>query len=105
MSNDPGKIRAKAKDGGIAVRALIRHPMETGSRKHPATDEPIPRHYIQALVCEHNGAPVLGMDWGWGVSANPYVAFQIASGAAGDRVTLRWHDNRGETGELSTTVV
>ncbi|WP_295882448.1 thiosulfate oxidation carrier complex protein SoxZ [uncultured Thiohalocapsa sp.] len=56
-------------------------------------------------VCEHNGAPVLGMDWGWGVSANPYVAFQIASGAAGDRVTLRWHDNRGDTGELSTTVV
>jgi sulfur-oxidizing protein SoxZ len=105
MSNDNGKIRAKAKDGGIAVRALIRHPMETGSRKQPGTEEPIPRHYIQELLCEHNGDTVLRMDWGWGVSENPYLAFHIAAGAAGDSVVLRWRDDRGGTGELSTTVV
>ncbi len=105
MSNEHGKIRAKIGNGGIAVRALIRHPMETGSRKDPTTERPIPRHYIQELVCEHNGNVVLRMDWGWGVSEDPYLAFDIEQGVAGDTVTLRWRDNRGDTGELVTTAI
>lgn len=104
MSNEQGRIRAKAKDGGIAVRALIRHPMETGARKDPSSGQPIPRHYIQELECTHNGTAVLRMDWGWGVSENPYVAFHIQQGQAGDTVVLRWRDDRGDTGELTTTV-
>jgi sulfur-oxidizing protein SoxZ len=103
MSTDFGRIRAKAAEGGIAVRALIRHPMETGSRKQPRTDEPIPRHYIQAVVCEHNGEPVLSLDWGWGVSANPYLAFRIQRGQPGDTVAIRWTDDKGEAGRLETT--
>jgi sulfur-oxidizing protein SoxZ len=104
MTDEQGRIRAKLKDGGIVVKALIRHPMENGSRKNPATDEPIPRQFIQEVVCEHNGEPVLTMDWGWGVSANPYVSFDIAAGATGDTVVIRWTDDLGESGELTTTV-
>ena len=105
MSNEQGRIRAKAKDDGIAVRALINHPMETGSRQHPATNEVIPRHYIQQVVCEHNGAVVLSLDWGWGVSANPYLAFHIQQGQPGDTVVIRWIDDRGESASLDTQVV
>ena len=104
MSREYGRLRAKAKDGGISVRALIRHPMETGSRKDPATDTAIPRHYIQEVVCEHNGKSVLTMDWGWGISANPYIGFQIKNGAAGDTVTVRWTDDQGQTGSVEATV-
>ena len=103
--SEHGKIRAKAKDGGIAVRALLRHPMETGSRKHPTTEELIPRHYIQELICEHNGAVVLTLDWGWGVSANPYLAFDIQQGKPGDTVAIRWTDDKGGTGLLETAAV
>ncbi len=104
MSSDHGRIRAKAQDGGIAVRAIIRHPMETGSRKDPATEELIPRHFIQEVSCEHNGDTVLTLDWGWGVSANPYLAFHIQQGQAGDVVRIRWTDNKGETGSLEAKV-
>lgn len=104
MNDDPGKIRAKLKDGGIFVRALIRHPMETGSRKHPVSGEILPRNYIREVVCEHNGKPVLTLDWGWGISSDPYLAFQIKSGAPGDKVTLRWIDDREQSAVLETTV-
>jgi sulfur-oxidizing protein SoxZ len=104
MSKENGRIRVKSKDGGIAVRAILRHPMETGSRKDPATGEAIPRHYIQQVVCEQNGEVVLTWDWGWGVSANPYLAFHIQQGRSGDVVLIRWTDDRGETGSLEATV-
>ena len=104
MSREHGRIRVKAKDGGIDVRAIIRHPMETGSREDPATGETIPRHYIQEVVCEHNGDIVLTLDWGWGVSANPYLAFHIQQGQTGDVVLIRWIDDRGETGSLEAKV-
>ncbi|MGD8275281.1 MAG: thiosulfate oxidation carrier complex protein SoxZ [Thiohalocapsa sp.] len=102
MSNDHGRIRAKAKNGGVAVRVLINHPMETGSREHPSTGDVIPRHYIQEVICEHNGAVVLSLDWGWGISANPYLAFHIQQGQVGDTVVIRWIDDQGETASLET---
>jgi len=104
MSTEHGRIRARLRDGVIDVRVLIDHPMETGTRKHPGTGESIPRHFIQEVVCEHNGTPVLTMDWGWGVSTNPYLSFRVRQGAAGDRITVRWTDNRDETAALETTV-
>jgi len=104
MNTENGRIRARLKDGVIGVRVLLRHPMETGSRKDPATGEIIPRHYIQEVVCEHNGKSVLTMDWGWGISANPYIGFQIKNGAAGDTVTVRWTDDQGQTGSVEGTV-
>jgi sulfur-oxidizing protein SoxZ len=104
MNTDQGKIRARLDDGIIAVKVLIRHPMETGSRKHPSTDEIIPRHYIREVVCEHNGKPVLTMDWGWGISANPYLSFSIREGAPGDRVTVRWTDDKEQSASLETSV-
>jgi sulfur-oxidizing protein SoxZ len=104
MNTDQGKIRARLNDGAIAVKVLIRHPMETGSRKDPATGETVPRHYIREVVCEHNDTPVLTMDWGWGISENPYLSFRIRQGAAGDRVVVRWTDDRGDSAALETTV-
>lgn len=103
MSDDNGKIRAKLTDGGISVRVLMRHPMETGSRKDPNSGDSIPRHFIREVVCEHNGETVLSLDWGWGISANPYLAFTVKNGAAGDTIAVRWTDNRDASVKLETT--
>jgi hypothetical protein len=98
MNTDHGKIRARLDDGIIAVKVLIRHPMETGSRKHPSTDEIIPRHYIREVVCEHNGKPVLTMDWGWAfppihtsASASERAPPATASPCAGPTTRSRAH--------------
>lgn len=88
----------------MTVKALLNHPMETGSRKHPVTGAPIPRHFIREVVCERNGTPVLSLEWGWGVAAKPYLSFDITGGKRGDRVAIRWLDNKGMSGRVEAEV-
>lgn len=102
--DDSGRMRARLRDGIVTVKVLMRHPMETGSRKDPASGQVVPRHFIRELTCEHNGTPVLTLDWGWGIAANPYLAFQIQGGSAGDKVTVTWSDNQGQTGRIEGEV-
>jgi sulfur-oxidizing protein SoxZ len=91
------KIRATVQDGVTTVLALIGHPMEVGTRRDPTTDELIPRHFIQHIVCRHGTEAVLSADWGWGISTNPFLSFQFEGGQPGDSFTLQWTDNRGMT--------
>lgn len=104
MQQDNGKIRAKLRDGLISVKVLMRHPMETGRRTDPASGELIPRHYIREVICEHNGKVVMTLDWSWGISSDPYLAFQIKNGRQGDTVSVRWTDDRNESAALTTEV-
>ncbi|MGB5540921.1 MAG: thiosulfate oxidation carrier complex protein SoxZ [Gammaproteobacteria bacterium] len=90
------KIRASASDGVTTVKALISHAMETGTRKDAKTGEPIPAHFIQEVVCTHNGNTVLTASWGAAISKNPYLSFSFKGGAEGDKVGLSWVDNKGE---------
>jgi sulfur-oxidizing protein SoxZ len=101
---DSGRLRAKRKDGVVTVRVLLRHPMETGARQDPATGELVPRHFIREVVCEHNGTRVLTLDWGWGVSANPYLSFDLKEGEPGDTVAVQWVDNQGASGRVEGEV-
>jgi sulfur-oxidizing protein SoxZ len=101
---DSGRIRARVHDGVVTVKVILVHPMETGARKDRTKGNPVPRHFIREVVCEHNGKPVLTMDWGWGVSTNPYLSFDLKEGKAGDLVSVRWVDNRGETGRVEGEV-
>jgi len=104
MNNENGKIRAKLKDGIISVRVLIKHQMESGRREHPSTGEVIPRHFIQEVICEHNGTAVMTLDWGWGISANPYLSFDIRNGAVGDSVRISWTDDQEQSAALETVI-
>lgn len=98
------KMRANAKDGVTTVKALISHPMETGSRKDSKTGKPIPAHFIQEVVCEYGGAAVMTAHWGPAVSKNPYLSFRFAGGKAGDTIKLSWSDNKGESDSSETTI-
>jgi sulfur-oxidizing protein SoxZ len=98
------KLRASAKDGITTVKALISHPMETGTRKDAKTGEKIPAHFIQEVVCTHNGTTVLTGNLGTAISKNPYLSFSFKGGAAGDKVGLSWVDNKGEKDADETAI-
>ena len=98
------RMRARAKGGVTTVKALITHPMETGSRKDKKTKKKIPAHYITEVNCTHNGNNVVTAQWGPAVSKNPYLSFQITGAKAGDTVGISWVDNKGMKDSASTKV-
>jgi len=101
-----GKIRVQVKfEGEIArVKALVVHPMETGSRKDPDTDAIVPRRHIQRLTFANNGIPVLLADCSTAVSRNPYFDFRFRGAGPGDTFTVNWVDTSGETGSHEMTL-
>lgn len=97
------KIRAKAEGGVTTVKALISHSMETGLSKNKA-GELIPAHFIQEVVCEHNGNTVMTALWGPAISKNPYLSFKFKGAKAGDSMKLSWVDNKGESDSIETKI-
>ena len=103
MAEFKTRLKLKAKDGKVNVKAIMSHPMETGRRKDKKTGEAIPAHFINEVTVTANGKTVLTADWTSGVSKNPYLSMSYA-GASGDKVKLSWKDNQGNTGEAEKTV-
>ena len=96
MATNPMKIRA-ANNGGITeVKALISHDMETGQRKD-AAGAAIPAWFMTELTAKHNDKVVLSAEFGTSISKNPFLAFKFKGGAKGDKVSISWKDNKGET--------
>ena len=89
------RMRAKEQSGLVTVKALVKHPMETGQRK--AKDGSlIPAHFIQQITAKANGEVVLEAQWSPAVSKNPYLAFQY-DGKKGDTIEIAMIDNEGKT--------
>jgi sulfur-oxidizing protein SoxZ len=97
------KIRARAKGNAVTVKALIKHPMETGLRKDKKTGKVIPALFIQEVTCKANGKQVLLAEWGPAVSKNPYLSFAF-NGAKGETVNLSWVDNTGQSDSAAVKV-
>ena len=95
MAN-PMRIRAAAKDDITEVRVLMSHVMETGQRKD-SSGAVIPAHFITELTAKHNDKVVLAAQFGPSVSTNPYLSFKFNGGAKGDKVTVSWVDNKGDS--------
>ncbi len=98
------KMRAKLDGDVTTVKALVSHPMETGLRKDKKTGKMIPAHFIQEVVCEHNGNTVLTSLWGPAVSKNPYLSFKFKGANKGDTLKLSWVDNQGGSDSLETKI-
>ena len=103
MAKSSIKLRTKNKGGKVQVKALIKHPMETGLRKNKKTGKKIPAHFITNVTVSANGKSVLNADWSGSVSKNPFLSFKYA-GKSGDKVKLSWKDNTGKSDMLETTV-
>ncbi len=100
---DPMRIRAQASGGKATVRVLMSHEMETGQRRDSA-GKLVPAWFIQEVSASHNGKPVLTAEWGPAVSKNPFLQFTIKGAKAGDKVTITWKDNKGDTRTDEATV-
>jgi len=97
------KIRGKVKDGVAKMKALMPHPMETGTRRDPDGNL-IPAHYIETVTCYKNGEELMQAHWGPSVSKNPYFAFRVKGAASGDVIKIAWKDNKGESSEGELTL-
>ena len=97
------KIRAKAKDGIVTVKALMSHSMESGRRKDKKTGELIPAHYITKVTVTSGDKTLLTADWTGSISKNPYLSFKY-KGAAGDPIKVEWVDNKDEKDSAEATV-
>lgn len=95
MSN-PMKIRASAKEGITEVKVLMQHEMETGRRKDKE-GVLIPAWYITDVKIQHNGRTVLEAQWGTGISKDPYLSCRFKGGTPGDKITISWMDNKGDS--------
>ncbi len=100
---NPMKIRASSKDGVTEVKVLMNHEMETGFRKD-SSGNVVPAWFISEVVAKLNGAVVMQAQWGPSVSKNPYLAFKIKGGKAGDKIAVSWTDNKGEQRTDEATV-
>ncbi len=97
------KIRAQMQGDIADIKVLIMHPMETGQRKD-AQGEPIPVHFIKQLAATLNGKVVLDAQWSQGVAKNPFLGFKIKGARAGDKISVSWGDNKGESNSIETTI-
>ena len=77
--------------------------METGFRKD-ASGNPVPAWFISEVTAKLNGKVVMQAQWGPSVSKNPYLAFKIKGGQAGDKVNVSWTDSKGDTRSDEATV-
>jgi len=98
------KIKARAKGDVTEILVLVQHPMETGSRKDSKTKKVIPAHFIQTLNFALNGKSVADVSMGTGVSKNPLVGIQVKGAKSGDKITVSWKDNKGESDTAESTV-
>jgi len=96
MSNTV-KIRAKVDGSETIVKALFKHPMETGNRKDSESGELVPIDFIKEVTVEHNGEAVFSAEWGTGVAKNPYLSFKFEGGKSGDEISFKWLDDKGES--------
>lgn len=100
---DPMRIRAALAGDETTVRVLMSHVMEPGTRKD-ASGAPIPAHFIQDVEATHNGKAVLKAMWSGAVSQNPFLSFKFKGAAKGDKVVVKWVDNKGESRTDEATI-
>ncbi|NOT70345.1 MAG: thiosulfate oxidation carrier complex protein SoxZ [Hyphomicrobium sp.] len=79
----------------IEVKTLITHVMETGNRKDSA-GKPVPRDILNTFVAKYGQDEVFRAELGPGISANPYISFQMRVPGPGT-FEFSWTDDHGVT--------
>lgn len=91
-----------AKGDVIEIKALIRHPMESGFRRG-SRGEVIPRDIITRFECDLDGELVFASDFHTGIAANPLTTFHMRATASGE-LTFRWTDQNGQVWSETTSI-
>lgn len=91
------KIRTKRMKDKTQIRMLIAHPMEQGNNQDKITNQPIPAQFIRVLTVTCNQKVVVSCEMGGSAAKDPYFSFMLKGGKAGDKITVNWLDNLGNT--------
>ena len=92
----PMRIRAVNAGDITEVKVLIKHDMETGQRKD-ADGNVVPAHFIQTVVATCNGRVIFEAETGTSISKDPFISFKFKNGNKGDKISVTWTDNKGDT--------
>lgn len=100
------QIRARMISSDVVeVKALLIHPMETGTRKDPKTKAAIPAHFIKQVVATLNGTAVLTIQCAAGIAKNPFFGFRVKGAKPGDFIGISAVDNLGAKLEHNAIVI
>jgi sulfur-oxidizing protein SoxZ len=100
---DPMRIRAQAAGDKTTVRVLMSHEMESGQRRD-AAGKLVPAWHINEVTASHNGKVVMTAEWGPAVSKNPFLQFVVKAAKVGDKISVNWKDNKGDSRTDEATV-
>ena len=95
------KVRTRMVGDVVTVKTLMSHEMQPEGQKDKQ-GELIDAHYITEVRAEHAGRVVMRAHWSGGISKNPYLSFRFKGAAAGDKLTISWQDNQGNSDSLET---
>lgn len=98
------RLKTKTRDNITTVRAIIRHPMETGFRVDETSGKLVPAHFIKLVTVKHNDQIILSCDWSRAVSKNPYLSFMFEGAKTGDKLELGWLDTQDKSDSLETVI-
>lgn len=78
----------------IELKAMIRHPMETGYRRDRYGKQ-IPRDILKRFECRYNSEVVFAAEFFPAVAADPFLVFYTTATETGT-LEFRWIDQQGE---------
>ncbi len=87
------RVKAKAKDGVVSVKAAFKHPMLSYDQAKKKGKEANFIVYIEGKV---DGKPVYEASTSQFLSKNPFIKFKF-KGEAGKELELSWIDLKGNT--------
>ena len=95
MSTKPRiKLPDSARAGDvIEIKTLVTHVMETGNRKDK-DGKPVPRNILNLFVAKYGDQEVFRAELGPGISANPFISFQMRVPGPGS-FEFSWTDDQG----------
>ena len=94
------KVKVKLKGDVAEVKSLMLHPMENGARRDPDSADIVPAHHITQLTFTNNDKPVMLVNCSTAVARDPYFSFSFKGARAGDKLMIRWVDNKGESDSI-----
>lgn len=97
MTNLKNSLRIRItmeKNGEQVFKALLSHPMETGYRRDPRTEQYIPADYIEDLHISVDGKKYFDIILGENVSKNPFLSFTFTAPLVDNQLMeISWVDN------------
>ena len=93
MATKDTRIKAKAKNGIVTVKAMAKHPMLSYAEAKKKKKEV---NFITHIIAEANGKVVYEVSTSQFLSANPYLKFQY-KGDKGDKLAIKWVDLKGKS--------